>query len=53
MSLGQPGLWSEFQESQGYTEKPCLGRERNKEERIKHRGERGYGLLKEKHGLSV
>jgi hypothetical protein len=21
---GQPGLWSEFQESQGYTEKPCL-----------------------------
>jgi hypothetical protein len=23
---GQPGLQSEFQDSQGYTEKPCLGR---------------------------
>jgi hypothetical protein len=22
---GQPGLQSEFQDSQGYTEKPCLG----------------------------
>jgi hypothetical protein len=21
---GQTGLWSEFQDSQGYTEKPCL-----------------------------
>ena len=24
LSLGQPGLQSEFQDSQGYTEKPCL-----------------------------
>jgi hypothetical protein len=23
---GQPGLQSEFQDSQGYTEKPCLGK---------------------------
>jgi hypothetical protein len=24
LSLGQPGLQSEFQDSQAYTEKPCL-----------------------------
>jgi hypothetical protein len=23
---GQPGLQSKFQDSQGYTEKPCLGK---------------------------
>jgi hypothetical protein len=23
-NLGQPGLQTEFQDSQGYTEKPCL-----------------------------
>ena len=28
--LGQPGLQSEFQDSQGYTEKPCL--QKSKEE---------------------
>jgi hypothetical protein len=28
---GQPGLQSEFQDSQGYTEKPCL--EKKKKER--------------------
>jgi hypothetical protein len=26
---GQPGLQSEFQDSQGYTEKPCLGGKKN------------------------
>jgi hypothetical protein len=26
---GQPGLQSEFQDSQGYTEKPCLGKNNN------------------------
>jgi hypothetical protein len=26
---GQPGLQSEFQDSQGYTEKPCLGKTKN------------------------
>jgi hypothetical protein len=26
LSSGQPGLQSEFQDSQGYTEKPCLGK---------------------------
>ena len=25
--LGQPGVQSEFQDSQGYTEKPCLGKQ--------------------------
>jgi hypothetical protein len=27
---GQPGLQSEFQDSQGYTEKPCLKKQTNK-----------------------
>ena len=27
---GQPGLQSEFQDSQGYTEKPCLEKTENK-----------------------
>jgi hypothetical protein len=27
---GQPGLQSEFQDSQGYTEKPCLEKKQNK-----------------------
>jgi hypothetical protein len=29
---GQPGLQIEFQDSQDYTEKPCLGKEKNKKE---------------------
>jgi hypothetical protein len=28
---GQPGLQSEFQDSQGYTEKPCLERKNKKQ----------------------
>jgi hypothetical protein len=30
---GQPGLQSEFQDSQGYTEKPCLEEEEEEEEK--------------------
>jgi hypothetical protein len=30
---GQPGLQSEFQDSQGYTEKPCLKKQTNKQEK--------------------
>jgi hypothetical protein len=33
---GQPGLQSEFQDSQGYTEKPCL--EKPKKKRKKEKG---------------
>jgi hypothetical protein len=29
---GQPGLQSEFQDSQGYTEKPCLKKNKEEEE---------------------
>jgi hypothetical protein len=29
---GQPGLQSEFQDSQGYTEKPCLGKQKQKKQ---------------------
>jgi hypothetical protein len=30
---GQPGLQSEFQDSQGNTEKPCLGKKKKEKER--------------------
>ena len=30
LSLGQPGLQSEFQDSQGYTDKPCLEKQKTK-----------------------
>jgi hypothetical protein len=39
----QPGLQSKFQDSQGYTEKPCL-RERERE-REKQRGGGGRSLV--------
>jgi hypothetical protein len=32
---GQPGLQSEFQDSQGYTEKPCLEKPKNKKKKKK------------------
>jgi hypothetical protein len=31
---GQPGLQSEFQDSQGYTEKPCLEKPKKREKKI-------------------
>jgi hypothetical protein len=31
--LGQPGLQNEFQDSQGYTEKPCLEKPKNRKRR--------------------
>jgi hypothetical protein len=33
--LGQPGLQSEFQDNQGYTEKPCLEKKKQKIEKKK------------------
>jgi hypothetical protein len=35
LSSGKPGLQSEFQDSQGYTEKPCL--EKNQKKKKKKR----------------
>jgi hypothetical protein len=32
---GQPGLQSEFQDSQGYTEKPCLEKPKKQKERTR------------------
>jgi hypothetical protein len=32
---GQPGLQSEFQDSQGYTEKPCLEKNKTKQNKTK------------------
>jgi hypothetical protein len=34
----QPGIQSEFQDSQGYTEKPCLGKKKKKKARHRHGG---------------
>jgi hypothetical protein len=34
---GQPGLQSEFQDSQGYTEKPCLEKQKKKKKRVNRR----------------
>jgi hypothetical protein len=34
LSLGQPGLQSEFQDSQGYTEKPCLEKKKKRLTRV-------------------
>jgi hypothetical protein len=31
---GQPGLQNEFQDSQGYTEKPCIKNPKNKQIKI-------------------
>jgi hypothetical protein len=33
---GQPGLQSEFQDSQGYTEKPCLKKPKKKKKKTKN-----------------
>jgi hypothetical protein len=33
--LGQPGLQSEFQDSQGYTEKACLEKQKTKNKKQK------------------
>jgi hypothetical protein len=37
---GQPGLQSEFQDSQGYTEKPCLEKQTNKQKMYPNTGEK-------------
>jgi hypothetical protein len=37
LSPGQPGLQSEFQDSQGYTEKPCLEKPQKKKKKKKKR----------------
>ena len=34
---GQPGLQSEFQDSQGYTEKPCLEKNKTKQNKTKQK----------------
>jgi hypothetical protein len=33
ITRGQPGLQSEFQDSQGYTEKPCLEKKQKKKKK--------------------
>jgi hypothetical protein len=37
---GQPGLQSEFQDSQGYTEKPCLKKKKKKRKEKKRKGKK-------------
>jgi hypothetical protein len=40
---GQPGLQSEFQDSQGYTEKPCLEKNQNQNQKRKKKSEEYLG----------
>jgi hypothetical protein len=42
---GQPGLQSEFQDSQGYTERPCLEKPKRKKKK-KRKKKRLFYLLK-------
>jgi hypothetical protein len=44
LSLSQPGLQSEFQDSQGYTEKPCLEKQ-NKNKQTNKQKSRGAGFF--------
>ena len=37
---GQPGLQSEFQDSQGYTEKPCLKKKKKRQKKKKKKSSR-------------
>jgi hypothetical protein len=41
---GQPGLQSEFQDSQGYTEKPCLKKQKPKQKQTK-KSKKGWLLV--------
>jgi hypothetical protein len=34
-ALAEPGLQSDFQDNQGYTEKPCLEKQKNKKQKQK------------------
>jgi hypothetical protein len=53
----QPGLHSEFQDSQGYTEKPCLekmrGREGGREREVERERERPTLSQKERKGKEI
>jgi hypothetical protein len=42
---GQPGLQSEFQDSQGYTEKSCLGKKKKKKKKKERKKERKKAML--------
>jgi hypothetical protein len=41
---GQPGLQSEFQDSQGYTEKLCLEKQKQKQKQKKKKKKEGVGV---------
>jgi hypothetical protein len=47
---GQPGLQSEFQDSQDYTEKPCLEKTKNKKLWMGHLREKAQQWLPEHKG---
>jgi hypothetical protein len=42
---GQPGLHSEFQDSQGYTEKPCLEKQKNKKTKKKKKKKKNKNII--------
>jgi hypothetical protein len=48
---GQPGLQREFQDSQGYTEKPCL--KKTKKQNKKKKTKINLKIIKKKKGLQL
>jgi hypothetical protein len=42
---GQPGLHSEFQDSQGYTEKSCLEKPKKKKQKKTKKKKNGFSLI--------
>jgi hypothetical protein len=46
---GQPGLQSEFQDSQGYTEKPCLKNTKKKQKNKKTKNKKQKNRKNIKH----
>jgi hypothetical protein len=45
---GQPALQSEFQDGQGYTEKPCLEKKKKKKKKKSKEKEKGKGKEKKR-----
>jgi hypothetical protein len=53
---GQPGLQSEFQDSQGYTEKPCLKKKKKKRKKKERKRKENKHTNKKSclgHGVSL
>jgi hypothetical protein len=50
---GQPGLQSEFQDSQGYTETPCLRKQANKQTKQKQTNKKASHTISIKYNMTL